>query len=78
MQFAVASSHHYKYCSAFHSGAAELNEATEEEVAEAGLLTSTTQGWSSMLHAQQYDYDTSVDEFNQIGAFPQKQQQNAD
>lgn len=74
MQFAVASSHHCKYCSTFHSGAAELNGATEEEVAEAGVLTSITQRWSAMLHAQQYDYDTFVDEFNEIGAFLQEQQ----
>jgi hypothetical protein len=31
-----------------------------------------------MLHAQQYDYDTFVEEFNQIGAFLTEQQQNAD
>ena len=78
MQFAVASSHHCKYCSTFHSGAAELHGATEEEIAEAGLLTSITQRWSAMLHAQQYDYDTFVDEFNEIGAFLTEQQQNAD
>jgi AhpD family alkylhydroperoxidase len=74
MQFAVASSHHCRYCSTFHSGAAELNGATEEEIAEVGLLTSITHRWSAMLHAQQYDYDTFVDEFNQIGAFLQAQQ----
>jgi AhpD family alkylhydroperoxidase len=78
IQFAVASSQHCKYCSAFHSGAAELNGATEEEVAEAGVLTGLTQRWSAMLHAQQYDFDTFVDEFNQIGAFLEEQQQAAD
>lgn len=78
MQFAVASSHNCKYCSAFHTGAAELNGATEEEIAEVGVLTGLTQRWSAMLHAQQYDFDTFVDEFNEIGAYLTEQQQAAD
>lgn len=69
LQFGVASSNNCQYCSAFHAGAAELNGATDEEIAEAGLLTSITQRWSAMLHAQQYDFDTFVDEFNEIGAY---------
>jgi alkylhydroperoxidase/carboxymuconolactone decarboxylase family protein YurZ len=62
------------YCQAFHRGAAELHGATDEELAEVGLLAGLTARWSAMIHAQHYDYDTFVEEFERIGAFLQEQQ----
>lgn len=78
MQLAVAATQKCQYCEAFHSGAAELNGATEAELAETGVLASLTTRWSAMIHAQQYDYDTFVDEVQQIGAYLTEGQQAAD
>jgi len=74
MQLAVAATQKCQYCEAFHTGVAELNGANEEELAETGVLASLTTRWSAMIHAQQYDYETFVDELHQIGAFVQEQQ----
>lgn len=74
IELAVAATLKCPYCQAFHKGAAELNGATEDELAEVGVLTSLTTRWSAMLHAQHYDYDTFMGEFEQIGAFLQEQQ----
>lgn len=78
MELAVAATQKCQYCEAFHSAAAELHGATEEEIAETGVLASLTTRWSALIHTQQYDYDTFVDEVHQIGAFVQEQQQAAD
>ena len=78
MQLAVAATQKCQYCEAFHTGVAEMNGATEAELAETGVLASLTTRWSAMIHAQQYDYDTFMDEFHRIGAFLTEQQQAAD
>jgi AhpD family alkylhydroperoxidase len=74
VELAVAATLKCQYCQAFHKGAAELHGATEEELAEVALLAGLTARWSSMIHAQHYDYDTFVEEFGRIGAFLQEQQ----
>ena len=74
MELAVAAATKCPYCQAFHRGAAELQGATEEELAEVGVLAGLTARWSAMIHAQSYDYDTFVDEVHQIGAFLKEQQ----
>ncbi len=73
MGLAVAASLKCPYCQAFHKGAAQLHGATEEELSEVAVLAGLTSRWSSMIHAQNYDYDTFVEEFEQIGAFLQEQ-----
>jgi AhpD family alkylhydroperoxidase len=73
IELAVAATLKCQYCETFHRGAAEMHGATEEELAEVGLLASMTARWSSMIHAQRYDYDTFVDEFEQIAAHLQEQ-----
>jgi AhpD family alkylhydroperoxidase len=74
MQLAVAATQKCQYCEAFHTGAAEIHGATEAEIAETGLLASLTTRWSALIHAQQYDYDTFVDEVHEIGDFIGDQQ----
>ena len=74
MELAVAATLKCQYCQAFHKGAAELHGATEAELAEVAVLAGLTARWSSMIHAQHYDYDTFVEEFGRIGAFLQEQQ----
>ena len=74
MQLAVAATQKCPYCVMFHRAAAELHGATEEELAEVGVLASLTTRWSAMIHTQRYDQDTFEDEVHQIGAFLQEQQ----
>lgn len=74
MELAVAATLKCPYCQAFHKGAAEFQGASEEELAEVAVLASLTTRWSAMLHAQHYDYDTFMDEFEQIGTFLHEQQ----
>jgi AhpD family alkylhydroperoxidase len=63
-----------KYCAYFHTEAAKLFGATEEEIQEASLIAKNTMGWSTYLNAVQYDYDTFVREFDQIAAHVREQQ----
>lgn len=65
---AVAANIKCPYCELFHSGAAQLHGATEEELAEVAFLASFTSRWSAMIHAQHYDYAKFEKEFSQIGA----------
>ena len=74
VELAVAATLKCPYCEAFHRGAAELHGASEDELAEVGVLAGLTARWSAMIHAQHYDYDTFVDEFERIGAHLQGQQ----
>jgi AhpD family alkylhydroperoxidase len=74
IELAVAAMLKCRYCSAFHKGAAELHGATEAEIAEVGVLASMTARWSTMIHAQDYDYETFLSEFDQIGNYLQEQQ----
>jgi AhpD family alkylhydroperoxidase len=75
---AVAANIKCPYCQAFHKGAAQLHGATDEELSEVAVLAGLTARWSAMIHAQNYDYDTFMEEFEQIGAFLQEGQQAAD
>ena len=58
MGLAVAANIKCPYCTLFHKGAAQMNGATEEELAETAFLASYTARWSAIIHAQHYDYDT--------------------
>jgi AhpD family alkylhydroperoxidase len=69
---AVAANIKCPYCQLFHREAAKMNGATEKELAEVVLLAGWTSFWSSMIHAQDYDYDTFKRETEQIGAYLQK------
>ncbi len=69
---AVAANTKCPYCQFFHTGAAKMNGATEEEMAELVMLASMTSRWSSIIHAQHYDYNTFVKETETIGAHLQR------
>jgi len=58
-----------RYCAYFHTEAARLFGATEEEIAEASLMAKHTMGWSTYLNAMAFDYDEFVAEFDQIAAY---------
>ncbi len=65
---AVAANTRCPYCTMFHTGAAQLNGATDEEIQEIYFLASFTGRWSSMLFAQQYDMEKFAEEFHAVGA----------
>ncbi len=47
-----------RYCALFHTEAAKLFGATDEEIAEAGWMAALTMAGSTFLNAQQVDHDT--------------------
>jgi AhpD family alkylhydroperoxidase len=51
MGLVIAASIKCPYCIHFHTRAARMNGATDEEIAETAMLTRFTTGWSSILHA---------------------------
>ena len=55
-----------RYCAYYHTEAARLFGATEEEINEAALVAKNTMGWSTYLNTLQFDYDKFVEEFDQI------------
>ena len=55
-----------RYCAYFHTEAARLFGATEDEIQEAALMAKHTMGWSTYLNARQVDYDEFKEEFDQI------------
>jgi len=55
-----------KYCAYYHTEAARLFGASEEEINEAALVAKNTMGWSTYLNTLQFDYDKFVAEFDQI------------
>lgn len=57
------------YCEAFHRGAAKMNGATDEELAEAATIIGQTTFWSSVLHSMHYDMGTFMKELQSIGDY---------
>src|SRR5947209_3079759 len=57
-----------RYCAYFHTEAARLFGATDEEVNEAALMAKHTMGWSTYLNTRQFDYDRFKTEFDRIAA----------
>src|SRR5512146_485901 len=47
-----------RYCALFHTEAARLFGATDEEIAEASMMAGFTMAASTFLNAQQVDYET--------------------
>jgi AhpD family alkylhydroperoxidase len=65
---AVSGATRCKYCTYFHTEAARLFGATEDEITETALIAKNTMGWSTYLNTLQFDYDAFVEEFDQITA----------
>ena len=63
---AVSGATRCRYCAYFHTEAAKLFGATDEEVTEAALMAKHTMGWSTYLNTAQYEFDTFKAEFDQI------------
>lgn len=70
---AIAASIKCPYCVHFHTRAAKMNGATEDELKELALLTRFTTGWSSILHAANLDLDDFKKQFAQVESHMAKQ-----
>ena len=57
------------YCSLFHTEAAKLFGATDEEIQEAVHYAKNSLGWSAYLNGMREDYDNFGAELAQIGAY---------
>lgn len=68
MGLAVAGATRCRYCVYFHTEAARMLGATEEEINEAALVAKSTMGWSTYLNTRGYDFDEFRGEFEQIAA----------
>jgi AhpD family alkylhydroperoxidase len=62
-----------KYCAYYHSEAARLFGASEDEINEAALVAKNTMGWSTYLNALQFDYDRFKNEFDQMAEYVRTQ-----
>lgn len=56
-----------RYCTLFHTEAARLFGATDEEIQEAVHFAKYTVGWSVYLNGMREDYDQFAKELQQIG-----------
>ena len=66
---AVSGATRCKYCAYYHTEAARLFGATEDEIVEASLMAKNTMGWSTYLNALQIDYDTFTAELDAIVSY---------
>jgi AhpD family alkylhydroperoxidase len=66
-----------KYCTLFHTEAAKLFGATDQEIAEAAMMAAHTMGASTFLNSMQIDYDTFRRETLDAIAFVRSQSQQA-
>jgi AhpD family alkylhydroperoxidase len=70
---AVSGATRCRYCCYFHTEAARLFGATEDEINETALIAKNTMGWSTYLNTLQFDYDAFTTEFDQITAHIREQ-----
>lgn len=67
MGLSVAANIKCPYCQAMHTAMAKHHGATDEEFQEIYYLASLTARWSSMIHAQNYEWEKFQKEAEQIG-----------
>jgi AhpD family alkylhydroperoxidase len=70
---AVSGATRCRSCAYFHTEAARLFGATEEEINETALIAKNTMGWSTYLNTLQFDYDAFTAEFDQATAHIREQ-----
>lgn len=62
-----------QYCTLFHTEAARLFGATDEEIQEAAHYAKMSLGWSAYLNGIRQDYDQFAEELEQVGAYLSQQ-----
>jgi AhpD family alkylhydroperoxidase len=70
---AVSGATRCRYCAYFHTEAARLFGATEDEITETALVAKNTMGWSTYLNTLQFDYDRFTSEFDQAAEYIREQ-----
>jgi AhpD family alkylhydroperoxidase len=70
----IAAATHCRYCSLFHTEAAKLFGATQEEIEAAVRYAKNSSGWSTYLNGMQVDHDAFRKEVAQIVAHVSAQQ----
>lgn len=65
----VAAALRCRYCILFHTEAARMRGASEDEIKEALLMAKTVAGWSTYLNGSRYDEDLFRRELEQVGRF---------
>lgn len=55
-----------RYCSYFHTEAARLNGATDDEIADAVRFAQSSAGWSTWLNGMQFDFEQFKGEMDKI------------
>lgn len=63
------------YCTLFHTEAAKLFGATDEEIQEAVHYAKASLGWSAYLNGVRQDFDQFAEELRQIGEYISQQQE---
>ena len=66
MGLAISASKGCKYCTYYHTSAAKLFGATDEEVEEAMHYSKQVTGWSTYINGMQMDYEEFKSEVDQI------------
>lgn len=74
MGIAIHSETKCDYCTLFHTEAAKLFGATEEEIQEAVHYAKMTLGWSAYLNGMRQDHDEFAEELQQIGEYLSEQE----
>ncbi len=69
MGIAIAATIKCPYCLYFHTKAAKMNGATDEEIAETAFLARFTTGWSEMIHAVGIDLEAFKKQVNEIETY---------
>jgi AhpD family alkylhydroperoxidase len=65
----IAAATKCRYCALFHTEAARLNGATEEEIEDAVHYAKSSAGWSAYLNGLQVDYEQFRSEIEQMAAY---------
>lgn len=58
-----------RYCTLYHTEAAKMMGATDEEIYEAMRFAGNTSLWSTWVNGTQVDYEVFKDELRRIGEF---------
>jgi len=74
---ALAAASKCRYCALFHTEAARLNGATDEEIEDAVHFAKSSAGWSTYLNGLQVDYEQFRKEIEQIGKYVRAQHAKA-
>lgn len=62
-----------RYCVLFHTEAARMNGATEEEIEDAVHFAKSSAGWSAYVNGMQIDYEQFRQEVQQISEYVRSQ-----